>query len=153
MASAVAEAHRVLRPGGVLLDLHPLPQPLRLEVWTARPGPVDLTAGDPANFDRAPLGDLAPSDTLDDFRAASAALAGAEALGFTAPQVVGFEYRYLFDNLDELTDFLEENEELDLAADDLLERALLALQATPRPARLALIQSVEARRLVKPAAP
>jgi hypothetical protein len=152
MASAVAEAHRVLRPGGVLLDVHPAPLPMTLEAWTPHVGlPANDVQADPSRYDRAPLGAFAPDDTLNDFEASTQALAQAETLGFIGRQAAPFEYRSVFDSLDELTDYLEDNEELDLAGDDLLERALMALQSAPRPARLVLIQSVIATRLVKPA--
>ena len=151
MALAVAEAHRVLRPGGAVLDLHPEAEPMRLEIWTARAGinPGDDERADPADYVRATLGDFAPDENLDDFRASTQALALAEAAGFAERTSVPFEYRYIYDSLDELNDYLEENEELDLAGDDLLERALLSLQSATRPARLVLIQSVLATRLFK----
>ncbi len=153
MAAAVAEALRVLRPGGLLLDLHPEAAPLRLEAWTPRPGlSRDDERADPADYHRAALGDFAPDDSQADFLASTQALALAESLGFVDRRTVRFEYRYVFDSLDELTDYLEENEELDLAGDALLERALMALHAAPRPARLVLVQPVIATRLLKPAA-
>jgi len=151
MTSAVAEAHRVLRPDGVLLDIHPEPVPMRLEIWTLRAGCVsDDEQADPADYHRAVLGDFVPSEHTDDFALATQALATAEALGFTGRESRPFEYRHVFSSLDELTDYLEENEELDLAGDDLLERALMAMQSATQPARLALIQFVRATRLVKP---
>jgi hypothetical protein len=151
MALAVAEANRILRPGGTLLDIHPEARPMRLELWTARAG-VSLAnpeRPDPASYLQTILGDFEPDEHLVEFRASTETLAQAEAVGFTARRTIAFEYRYFFDTLDELHDYLEENNELDLAGDDLLERALLALQAATQPANLVLIQSVIATRLVK----
>jgi hypothetical protein len=153
MAAAVAEALRVLRPGGLLLDVHPEAAPMRLEAWTPHPGlSSDDERADPGDYERTCLGDFAPDDSQADFQASTQALALAETIGFVGRQTVPFEYRYVFDSLDELTDYLEENEELDLAGDALLERALMALQSAPRPARLVLVQPVSATRLLKPAA-
>lgn len=143
MALAVAEAHRVLRPGGLLLDLHPVSAPLRLELWLQRAGAAPPEVPDPALFDCQALGDFAPDETLDDFAAATQALdAAVQAAGpgFAPAGSACFDYRYLFDDLDELTGYLEENEELDLAGEPLLERALLGLQAATVPARLVLVQ-------------
>src|SRR4051794_21413873 len=117
MALAVAEAHRILRPRGLLLDLHPAGTPMWLEAWfQLRPGPTadDL---DPAAYQRQLLGELALEDSSSDFRAASAALAAAPESGFEPVQTIPFEYRYFFDSLDELSDYLDENEQLPLAGD------------------------------------
>jgi SAM-dependent methyltransferase len=150
MALALVEAGRVLRAGGQLVDIHPAAEPLRLEAWTAR-GPItDLGAPDPRDFRRQRLGPLAPDETLGDFAAASAAVAGAGAgPGFKPVAARTFAYRYFFDNLDELTDYLDDNEELDLASDELLERALLALEQATTEARLVLVQPVIATCLRK----
>jgi SAM-dependent methyltransferase len=148
MGAALAEAGRVLRPGGMLLDIHPTPEPMRLEAW------VGLTAGarrnppEPRDYRRAPLGSLATDETLGDFSAASEAVAGAGP-DFGSPQAVTFDYPYFFDGLDALTDYLEENDELDLAGDALLERALLELRDATTPSWLVLIQPVVATSLRK----
>ena len=126
MDMALAEASRVLRPGGLLLDVHPAAEPMRLEAWIAlRPG-APPNSPNPRDYRRRLLGPFVGDETLDDFAAATAAL-GRAAPTFGPAQVVAFEYPYFFDGLDALTDYLEENDELDLASDDLLERALLAL--------------------------
>jgi hypothetical protein len=151
MALAVAEAHRILRPRGLLLDLHPAGTPMWLEAWVqfhAGPAAEEL---DPAAFRRQPLGELALEDSASDFRAASAALAAATASGFEPGQTIPFEYRYFFDSLDELSDYLDENEQLPLAGDALLERALDALAQATAPVKLALIQPVIALSLRKAA--
>ena len=148
MASALAEAGRVLRPTGQLLDIHPAAESLRLEAWTARGRITNSGSADPRDFRRQRLGTLAPDDTLGDFAAASAALSGTGP-GFEPIAARTFAYRYIFNNLDELTDYLEENEELPLASDDLLERALLALEQATTEARLVLVQPVVATSLRK----
>jgi hypothetical protein len=148
MALAVAEAHRVLRPGGELLDLHPQGVPLRLELWRARESALP-ESHDPEAFERQVLGDLAPEAMADDFAATTRAIASAGQQGFELSETVDFDYRFFFDTLDDLTTYLEENEELDLAGDDLLERALLGLQASATPAVLVLVQPVVVTRLKK----
>ncbi len=133
MALAVAEARRILRPGGVLLDIHPDGQPMRLEFWPAGEAPA---------AERRRLGELRTDATLNDFIAASAALAEAAGRGWRLAAATTFDYPYRFDSLDELTEYLEDNDELDLAGDDLLERALSALQQATRPMQLVLLQPV-----------
>ena len=151
MALAVAEAHRILRPGGLLLDLHPAGTPMWLEAWVKqRPGP-SADSVDPADYRRAHLGELALEDKASDFIAASAALSATIGAGFKPGQTVPFEYQYFFDSLDELTDYLDENEQLPLAGDELLERALQAFARAATPVKLALIQPVIAASLLKAA--
>ena len=155
MALAVAEAHRILRPGGWLLDLHPAGVAMRLEAWLRlRPGTDGPDAApDPADYQRQPLGELAGEESLPDFVAASAALKAAVGQGFEPGQTLPFEYQYFFDSLDELTDYLEENEDMALASDELLERALHASAQATTPVKLVLIQPVMAASLRKPVAP
>lgn len=120
MAAAVAEAHRVLTRGGTLLDIHPAPEwpRLNVEARQTRPlGRLALTGED----ERA-------------FTAAGAALAGGAAQTF--------EYRYEFETLAELTDYLDDNPDFARAADDVLERAAVALNHTPPPAWLVLTQRI-----------
>ena len=148
MGMALSEASRVLRPGGQLLDVHPTPEPMRLEAWIAlRPGAA-RNPPQASDYRRLPLGSFTADETLGDFSAASAALAGA-GKAFEPQQRVTFDYPYFFDDLDALTDYLEENDELDLAGDELLERALLALNTATTPAWLVLIQPVVATSLRK----
>jgi SAM-dependent methyltransferase len=150
MATALSEACRVLRPGGLLLDIHPIPDPMRLEAWVGlRPGAgPQPNPPDPRDYRRVPLGAFAPDETLADFSAASATIDNAGA-NFGSPFAAPFDYPYFFDSLDDLTDYLEENDELDLAGDALLERALQELSNATTPAWLALIQPVVGTRLRK----
>lgn len=128
MAAAVAEAHRVLARGGMILDIHPTAEWPKFQIWAEQ---------------RRPLGrlELAAEDERS-FAAASAALA------VPASQI--FDYRYEFDSLDELTDFLDDNPEFARASDDLLERATTALAHTPGPAKLVMLQAVAITVLRKP---
>lgn len=138
MAAAVAEAHRVLTRGGVLLDIHPAADRPRLALWPAPGGPAPL------------LGrlDLDPEDQAD-FAAAGDALAGAVENGFAPAQALFFDYPYQFDSLDDLTDYLDDNPEFARASDELLETAALALDRSSVPARLALYQRMAVTALVK----
>jgi hypothetical protein len=149
MALAVAEAQRVLRPGGRLVEIHPQGLPLRLEIWRARRSapPENRT---PDDFDRQVLGDLAPEEMTEDFAAATRAIAGAAGGSLEHGQTIHFDYRYFFETLDELTAYLEDNEELQLASDALLEQALLAMRETSTRAQLVLIQPVIVTQLHKP---
>jgi len=148
MAAALAEAHRVLRQGGVLLDIHPTSEPLWLELWSLRPGQPEASV-DPEQYDQAALGDLAPGEMQPNFAAATAAIEAAPEQGYQVSEVRAFDFRFFFDTLDDLSDHLEVNEEFGLAGDELLEAALLGLQAATRPARLVLTQPVMVTRLVR----
>jgi hypothetical protein len=140
MAAAVAEAHRVLTRGGVLLDVHPSADRPRLLL-----GP--LPAGAAA---APPLGrlDLDPGDQRD-FAAAGDALAGALEAGFEPARALAFDYRYEFDSLDDLTDYLDDHPEFARASDELLEQVALALGRARTPARLTLLQRMAVTALVK----
>lgn len=141
MAMAVAEARRVLRPGGCLLDIHPQGLPLRLEVWRGVGNGPDLS-GEPTAKDRRLLGNCIAAETVEDFSASTRAIVDATHAGFDILATVAFDDRYFFDSLDELTDYLEDNEELELAGDDLLERALMALRESRDRPWLVLVQPV-----------
>ena len=148
MPAALAEAQRVLRPGGWLVDIHPAADPLPLSMWTLRPGaPADSV--DPDDFDAEFLGELAPGGMQPNFAAATAALAAAPTLGFTLEAADQFDFRLFFDDLDELSDHLDENDEYGVPDDDLLEAALLGLQAATRRACLVLTQPVLLTRLLR----
>jgi hypothetical protein len=149
MALAVAEAHRVLQTGGVLLDVHPAARPMRLECWTPRQPGADPARDAAGAFERQVLGDCAASEYEADFAAASAALTAAARQGFGLPTTQPFEYTNVFNSLDDLTEYLDDNDELDLAGDALLELALHALQAAAGPAWLALVQPATVTRLIK----
>ena len=145
MLSAVAEARRVLRPHGLLLDVHPTDKPTHLEVWHAEYGAAGDFAEQPGNLEamhRVPVGWLEHDESLQDFTAATDALA--EALdagrGFSLERSTTFDYRYFFDSLDELTEYLEDNEEHARASDELLERALMAMKQAATTPKLVIVQ-------------
>jgi hypothetical protein len=146
MAAAVAEAHRVLQRGGLLLDIHPTDEPAALEVWHARFKAAGDFTETPDNLEavhRLPIGYLDhDAEMLGDFTAATDALAEAldDPARFILERSIVFDYRYFFDSLDELTDYLEDNLEYAHASDDLLERATIALrQATTTP-KIVIVQ-------------
>jgi hypothetical protein len=140
MALAVAEAERILAPGGRLVDVHPEALPMTLEVWQARPGAAAAHAG-PADHLRRPLGPLLPGEHLCDFASATQTLAAA-VRGLAQRGQQRFWYRTFFATLDELNDYLDENDELDRPSDNLLERAVVSLRAATGPAELVLSQAV-----------
>lgn len=136
----------MLKPGGLLLDIHPTDEPTTLQVWHARYTLVGELSEQPENLDaihRTPVGELdhAPA-SLTDFAAATDALA--EALesehGFELVQATTFDYRYFFDSLDELTEYLEDEWENATASDALLERALLVVQTAATTPKLVVVQ-------------
>ena len=144
MSSAVAEARRVLRTGGLLLDIHPTDEPSHLEVWEAQyQGQVER-AEDLEAMSRVPVGQFDHDETLRDFTAATDAVA--EAMdgehGFDLQRSTTFDYRYFFDSLDELTDYLED-EDYDShasASDALLERALAVMGQVKMTPKLVVVQ-------------
>jgi hypothetical protein len=140
MALAVAEAERVLAPGGRLVDIHPEALPMTLEVWQSRGGAA-LAGPHPPDSLRRPLGPLEPGDHLCDFAGATQALANA-GTRLTQRSQQRFQYRSFFDTLDELHDYLEENAELDRPSDALLERAVASLRAATGRAEVVLSQAV-----------
>lgn len=146
MLSAVAEARRVLKPAGLLLDIHPTDEPATLHVWHARYTLSGELADQPETLEaihRTPIGELdhAP-DSLSDFTATTDALAEAleGAGGFELAQTTLFDYRYFFDSLDELTEYLEDEWENATASDALLERALLVMQQAATPPKVVVVQ-------------
>ena len=144
MAAAVAEAHRVLQRGGLLLDVHPTDEPASLEIWHARyAGNFVEAAENLEAVHRVPVGYLDhDAEMLDDFTAAADALAEAveDESRFRLERSTVFDYRYFFDSLDELTDYLEENLEYAHASDALLEHAVVVLrQATTTP-KIVIVQ-------------
>lgn len=145
MSSAVAEAERVLHPGGLLLDVHPTDERTALEVWHARYGAGSNWEAAPENLEavqREPVGWLDHDETLADFTAATDALmAGLEA-GFRLERSTTFDYQYFFDTLDELTEYLEDNHEHARPSEALLEAALMAMQRATTPPKVVMVQRV-----------
>jgi hypothetical protein len=145
MLSAVAEARRVLRSGGILLDIHPTDEPTHLEVWHARYHAQNRSQlEDPANLEsihRAPVGQLDHDETLQDFTAATDVITEAmDERGFRLLRSTTFDYHYFFDSLDELTDYLEDNDEHATASEQLLERALTAMRQAATKPKLVIVQ-------------
>ena len=151
MLSAVAEARRVLRspdpvsgrPHGLLVDIHPTDEPTHLEVWHAEYGAVGNFVEHPDNLEaihRVPVGWLEHDESLQDFTAATDALAEALDQGFSLQRSTTFDYRYFFDSLDEFTEYLEDNEEHARASDELLERALMAMKEAVTTPKLVMVQ-------------
>ena len=155
MASAVAEAHRVLRRGGLLLDIHPTDELTSLEVWHARykaEGSFVEAAENLEAIHRVPVGYLDHDvEMLQDFTAATDALAQAleDERRFLLERSTVFDYRYFFDSLDELTDYLEENLEYARASDDLLERAVVVMRQAGTTPKIVIVQRTAATALRK----
>jgi hypothetical protein len=148
MTSAVVEAGRVIRRGGVLLDVHPTDERSLLELWTANSvtGVGEVTADTLDTVTRTPLGrlDHDPATRLDFTRATDAladALAAHDDEGtWELAGARTFEYQYFFDDLDELTDYFDDNHEHARASDALLELAALTLGRATGLSKLVVIQ-------------
>ncbi len=153
MSSAVVEARRVLKPDGRLVDIHPTDEASSLQVWhaTARDGAADVTAANLAAIHRQPIGPLDHDpDVLRDFTCATDALAAALESGFELLGTQAFDYCYFFDTLDELTDYLEhEDDQHATANDELVERAVLAMRRAAAPPKLVVVQRTVATALLK----
>jgi hypothetical protein len=140
MTSAVVEARRVLKRGGLLLDIHPTDERTSLEVWHARYGEL---AEAPENLERVvrvPVGWLEHDKSLADFAAATDALAEALESGFVLHRSRTFDYQYFFDSLDELNEYLEDNQEHARPSEELLERALLEMQKAATRPKVVMVQ-------------
>ncbi len=150
MRQALAEAERVLRPEGLLLDMHAADDPLFLEVWQAAyEGGNGQLARLPA-IQRVPVGYLDPDGAPHGFAEATDALVAAlETGGFTLNCSTAFEYRYFFDTLDELTAYLSDNHEHATASPALLQQAQAALKRASSRPKLVVIQRVTASALQK----
>ena len=145
MSSAVAEARRILRRGGLLLDIHPTDEPTWLEVWHARYAAGEVDMERPENLEalhRALAGELDHDESVRDFTAATDALAEALEHCFALQRTAAFDYRYFFDSLDELTDYLEDKWEHATAGDALLERALTLMGQAAATPKLVVVQKV-----------
>jgi hypothetical protein len=144
MAAAVAEARRVLKPNGLLLDIHPTDEPPTLQVWHARYALSGDLSEQPENLEaivRVPVGELDYNpDSMTDFTAATDAIAEALEHGFELLDTTTFDYRYFFDSLDELTDYLEDEWENASVSDALLERALMVMQAAKTTPKVVVAQ-------------
>lgn len=142
-AMALREAWRVIRPGGALIAIHATDARAQLEVWHAvsATGTTTVTPENLAAIERTALGPLDHErEARRHFTRANEALVDALENGFELAGVKTFEYQYFFDDLDELTDYLEDSHEHARPHEGQLEAALLALQRAPTPPRLVLIQ-------------
>ena len=123
MVHALEEIRRTLRPGGTLIDLRPLSTEVWLEVEAA-PGMWEI------------VGEVDETEYQVDDRAADAAME--ETVNrewFARTGNHPFDFRWIFDTLDDLSEYAEEHweEKLD---DALLTRAAERLAALPSAARL-----------------
>jgi hypothetical protein len=92
MVHALEEIHRLLRPGGLLIDIHPTPAATHIEVHHG--GAITFSA---------PV----PGQTFQDIRYAEDALARVLDLGmFTLQQAREFEWRTYAASVEELRDFI-----------------------------------------------
>ena len=149
MALAVAEAHRVLKLGGLLIDVHPTDEPATLEIWHVR---TENNAAAKKSVHCVAVGtlDYAPT-SLDDFTASTEVLAQTldERTHFQFDQVAIFEYQYFFDTLEELTQYLIYEEELASASPALLENARLAIEQALTTPKIVIIQRTNVTALRK----
>lgn len=114
MVDALRRAHRLLTPGGCVVDLHPTATHAAVEVGACRIGPVD--AGD------APLRHAA----------AGVALAAAVNDGlFTVERSLDFTFYTYGDTIDELRDYIVDNWRNARIDDDTVKRTRQALRDRP----------------------
>ncbi len=152
MSVALGEAHRVLKPGGLLLDLHATEDPLTLEVWhTARSGTgMGNAQGREDTVHRMLVGCLDPTDAPHGFLEATDALAALLETGdFVLRYSTAFEYRYFFNSLDELHRHLRDQHEHATLSRALERRARAVLRQAPARHRLVALQRVAATSLQK----
>ncbi len=125
MVHALQEAHRVLKPGGALIDLRPAPAHRRLGIGTGRAWRF--------------VGEL--HEILDDDYAASAAVDRMVSEGYLQPEKrLVFQLDRVMDNLQEVRDFIDEfDQRRDLPPHTaLLERLQRRYERAPRSAKLAV---------------
>lgn len=143
-AAALRESWRVLRRGGVLLAIHATDARAQLEVWHAvsSTGTTEVTAENLEAVNRTPLGALDHDlEARRHFtRANDALLDVLDSDGFEHAGVKAFEYQYFFDDLDELTDYLEDSHEHARPHEGQLEAAVAAMRRAPTTPKLVLIQ-------------
>lgn len=142
-AVALQEAWRVIRRGGVLLAIHATDARAQLEVWhaTSATGTAVVTPDNLEAVHRAALGPLDHDrEARRHFTRANDALVDALETGFELAGVKAFEYQYFFDDLDELTDYLEDSHEHARPHEGQLEAAVQALRRAPTAPKLVLIQ-------------
>lgn len=96
MVHALEQIARLIRPAGILIDIHPSQQPPLIEV-----------VGGEARY---PAGNLQESDDFAEYEQADHALAQAQSLGlFSLKEAGAFTFTIHASSLDELRDFLAEN--------------------------------------------
>lgn len=143
-AAALREAWRVIRRGGVLLAIHATDARAQLEVWhaTSTTGAATVTPENLAAVHRTALGPLDHDrEARRHFTRANDALVDAlEDDRFELAGVKTFEYQYFFDDLDELTDYLEDSHEHARPHEGQLEAAVVAMRRAPTTPKLVLIQ-------------
>ncbi len=149
MSVALSEAQRVLKPGGLLLDLHATEDPLTLEVWhTGRQG-----NGKPGREDevhRMLVGCLDPAGPPHGFFEATDALAALLETGdFVLRHSTAFEYRYFFNSLDELHRHLRDQHEHATLSRAVEKQVRAVLRQAPTRRKLVALQRVAATALQK----
>ncbi len=132
-SAALAEAARVLKPGGRVLAIHPLGEAPMLQVWWNEPGALQ----------RHPVGWLQPRPAgACNFTAATDALMeAADTPGWHLQGTHPFDYYFSFEDLDELLDFLDDahSEGADIT-ETLMQKATHLLQTATGPTRLMVLQ-------------
>jgi ubiquinone/menaquinone biosynthesis C-methylase UbiE len=149
MRQALIEAHRVLRPGGILLDLHATEDPLALEIWRTRL-PRNGRRDAEETVQRMPVGCLDPAGEPHGFLQATDALAALLETGdFCLRRSTAFEYRYFFDSLDELSRHLADCHEHATLSRALAQRASTLIKQTQVHPKVVTLQRVAATALQK----
>ncbi len=106
MVHALRHAHRIVRPTGLVVDIHPTPEPAAIFVGEARAGFVDSPAGSARH--------QAAEDAL--------VIAFGEGI-FLREDTVEFDFHTYGDSIDELREFILANWRDTAIGDDTIARA------------------------------
>jgi hypothetical protein len=131
MVDALKRAHRLLEPGGVVIDVHPTAADASVEVGAVRTGRVD--AGDAPGRHAA---------------AARALTAVVDAGLFAIDRTHRFTFYTYGDSVDELRDYIEGNWRNATMDDDTVRRTREALRADPS-ARPRVHEHVQVTNLIR----
>ncbi|HLF26016.1 MAG TPA: hypothetical protein VJG32_06750 [Anaerolineae bacterium] len=126
MVHALEKIQRLLKPGGMLIDIHPTPEPAALEVRVGR--------------HTTPAGWLNETDDYEDYEHADRAIAAAVGNGlFRIERESTFEFVWYADSLAQLREYLAEEWE-NATIDELTAGRIEELLSTPEPDKEVIVR-------------